>query len=118
MPGVVRERDAAGVDAEDRLPAAPVGRLYGDPPVESPWTQERLVEHVRTVRRPDHDHPRGRVEAVHLGEDLVERLLALVVASAEASDPGRSRAADRVELVDEDDRRRRRLRLREQIADA
>ena len=32
--------------------------------------------------------------------------------------PGRARAADRVELVDEDDRRRRLLRLREEVAHA
>ena len=49
--------------------------------------------------------PRRRVEAVHLGQDLVERLLALVVAAAEADAAG-ARAPDRVELVDEDDRRR------------
>ena len=44
------------------------------------------------------------VEAVHLDEQLVERLLALVVAAAEA---GAAVAADGVDLVDEDDRRAR-----------
>ena len=101
---------------EDRLAAVPVGRLHGDAPVEAARTQQRLVEDVRTVRRRDHDHAGRGVEAVHLGEDLVQRLLALVVAAAEARDARRARAADRVELVDEDDRRRGLLGLGEQIA--
>ena len=45
-----------------------------------------------------------RVEAVHLDQDLVERLLALVVAAAQA---GAALAADGVDLVDEDDARAR-----------
>ena len=40
------------------------------------------------------------VEAVHLDQQLVERLLALLVAAA---DPSAALAADRVDLVDEDD---------------
>jgi hypothetical protein len=48
------------------------------------------------------------LEAVHLGEDLVERLLALVVA---AGDARAALPADGVDLVDEDDARRRLLRL-------
>ena len=115
---VVRERHVARVHAEDRLAAVAVGRLDGDAPVEAARAQQRLVEHVGPVRRRDHDHAGRRVEAVHLGEDLVQRLLALVVAAAEAGDARRARAADRVELVDEDDRRRRLLRLLEQVAHA
>src|SRR5690606_40660106 len=51
--------------------------------------------------------------AVHLREDLVEGLLALVV----AADRGRPRpgAADGVQLVDEDDRRSDLLGLVEQV---
>ena len=55
------------------------------------------------------------VEAVHLDEQLVERLLALVVTAAE---PGAAVTADGVDLVDEDDRGRRGLRLLEEVADA
>ena len=51
----------------------------------------------------------AHLEAVHLGEDLVERLLALVVAAGDARP---ALAAHRVDLVDEDDARRRLLRLR------
>ena len=113
---VGRERDVPRMHLEDLLPACTVGRLHRDAAVEPAGPEQRLVEHVGTVGRADHDHACRRVEAVHLGEDLVQRLLALVVAAAEAGDTGRARASDRVELVDEHDRRRRLLRLREQIA--
>jgi hypothetical protein len=50
---------------------------------------------LRTVGRGDDDHARRRIEAVHLGEDLVQRLLALVVAAAGPATPDAS--ADRVD---------------------
>ena len=73
------------------------------------------IEHVGTVRRGDEDHAVVRLEAVHLDEQLVQRLLALVVTAAEA---GAAVAADGVDLVDEDDARRVRLALLEQVAHA
>src|SRR4029079_3015916 len=73
------------------------------------------VEDVRPVGGGDDDHVGVGVEAVHLDEDLVQRLLALVVASAEA---GAALAADRVDLVHEHDARRVALRLVEQVAHA
>ena len=112
------QRHAARVHLQDRLTSASVRRLHGDPAVEAARAKQGLVEHVRPVGRSDHDHARRRVEAVHLGEDLVQRLLALVVSAAESCDPGSSRPPDRVELVDEDDRRRSLLRLSEQIPHA
>ena len=78
----------ARVHLQDRLAAGAVGRLHGDAAVEAARPEKCRVEHVGPVGRADHDHLRGRVEAVHLGQDLVERLLALVVAAAEAGDPG------------------------------
>src|SRR6202011_6128207 len=53
--------------------------------------------------------------AVHLDEQLVQRLLALVIATAET---GAAMAADRVDLVDEDDAGRVLLRLLEHVAHA
>ena len=80
-----------------------------------PGPQQRRVENVRAVRRGHDDDVRVRVEAVHLDEDLVQRLLALVVAATEA---GATLAADGVDLVHEDDAGRVALRLIEQVADA
>ena len=52
------------------------------------------------MRRGHHDDALGGLEAVHLGEHLVEGLLTLVVSAADA---GAALAADGVDLVDEDD---------------
>ena len=92
-----------------------VGPVEDDLAVEAARAQERRVEDVGPVGGGDDDHVGVRVEAVHLDEDLVEGLLALVVAAAEA---GAALAADRVDLVDEDDARRVALGLVEQVADA
>ena len=73
------------------------------------------IEHVGPVGGRDQDHALVALEAVHLDEQLVQRLLALVVAAAEA---GAAVAADRVDLVDEDDAGRVLLALHEEVAHA
>ena len=83
-----------------------------------PGAQQRGVEDLRPVGRGEHDHRLAGLEAVHLGEDLVERLLALVVAAAERGRAAGARAPDRVHLVDEDDRGLGLLGLLEEVADA
>jgi hypothetical protein len=103
------------VHLEDLLTALEVGRVDADLAVETAGAQQRGVEDVGTVRRRDEDDVRLRVEAVHLDEQLVEGLLALVVASAEAR---ATVPADGVDLVDEDDGRRILLGLLEEVAHA
>src|SRR5204862_6246155 len=73
------------------------------------------IEHIGTIRRRDEDDALVALEAVHLDEELVERLLAFVVSAAEAR---AAVTADGVDFVDEDDARRVLLALLEQIADA
>ena len=99
---------------EDRQPAVDIRDIDGHLTIEPAGAQQRRVEDVRPVRRAHHDEPRVAGEAVHLDEDLVQRLLALVVALADA---GPAFAAGRIELVDEDDRRGRLARLAKQVAD-
>ena len=113
---VGRQRDVLGVHREDRGAAGAIGSLHDDAAVEASRPQQRLVEHVGAVGGGQHDDALARVEAVHLGEDLVQRLLALVVAAELRA--AAARAADGVEFVDEDDRRRRLARLLEQVAHA
>src|SRR4029078_6075864 len=72
-------------------------------------------ENVGTVGGGDEDDAFVRLEAVHLDEELVERLLASGVAAPQAR---AAMAADRVDLVDEDDARRVLLALLEEVADA
>jgi hypothetical protein len=115
---VVRERDRPRVDLEDLPAPQAVRRLDGDPAIEAARPEQCGVEDLGAVGGPEHDHVRLGIEAVHLGQDLVERLLALVMAAAEAADAARARPSDRVELVDEDDRGRRLLGLLEEVAHA
>jgi hypothetical protein len=50
------ERHLARVHLQDRLAAAPVGQVDDDAPVEAAGPQQAPVEHVRLVRRGEHDH--------------------------------------------------------------
>ena len=92
-----------GVHLEDGDAALQVGKLDGDAPVEAAGAQEGLVQAFGAVGRGQDDHALGAVKAVHLGEQLVEGLLALVV----AADAGRAVAlfADGVDLVNKHDAR-------------
>ena len=76
-----------------------VGPVDGDAAVEPTGTQQGLVQDLRAVGGGQKDDALGGVEAVHLRQELVQGLLALVVA-AHAIVTG---FADGVDLVDEDD---------------
>ena len=112
---VVGEGDLAGVHLQDALAAADVGAGDHHPPVEAAGAQEGGVEDVGPVGGRDQDDPVVRLEAVHLHEELVQGLLALVVAAAQA---GPAVATHGVDLVDEDDAGRVLLALLEEVADA
>ncbi|OIQ67461.1 hypothetical protein GALL_509590 [mine drainage metagenome] len=82
--------------------------------VETARAQQRRVEHVRPVGRRDQDHAFIGLEAVHLDQQLVQCLFALIIAAAEA---GAAMPADRVDFVDEDDAGRILLGLFEHVPD-
>ena len=112
---LLRERLAARVDLEDLGAALAVGAVDHDLAVEAARAQQRRVEDVGPVGGRDEDDVVRHREAVHLDEQLVERLLALVVAAAEA---GAAVAPDGVDLVHEDDAGAVLLGLLEQVAHA
>ena len=103
------------MNREDALAPLHVGTVDDDAAIEAAGTQQRRIEHVGTVGRGDEDDAFVRFEAVHLDEQLVQRLFALVVTAAEA---GAAMTADRVDFVDEDDAGGVLLALLEQVADA
>src|SRR5439155_959312 len=98
------DRDAARMNAEDRLTAALIGRTDCDAAIEAPRAEESRIENIDPVRRREHDDTFTAGESIHLREDLVERLLAFVEPAAATLDRRASRAADRIDLVDEHDR--------------
>ena len=91
------------------------GPVDGDLTVEAARAQQGGIEDVGPVGGRDHDDVVLGLEAVHLDQQLIERLLALVVTAAET---GAAMAADRVDLVHEDDAGRILLGLLEQVAHA
>ena len=111
---ILCHRLALRVDLEDGQTAAHIGLIDDNLAVEAARAQERRVEDIRAVRRRDDDDALVGRKAVHLDEQLVERLLALIVAATDAS---ATLASDCIDLIDEDDARRILLRLLEEVAD-
>ena len=108
-----RQRHLFHVNPENLLAAIDVGPRDHHHAVEAAGPKQRRVEDVGTVGRGDDDDAFVGLEAVHLDQQLVQRLLAFVIAVAQA---GAAMAADRVDFVDEDDARRALLRLVEHVA--
>ena len=100
---------------QDLLAATDVGQRDVHLTVEAAGAQQRRIQNVRAVGGRDHDHAQVGLEAVHLDQHLVQRLLALVVAAAEAR---ATLAAHGVDFVDEDDARRILLGVLEHVAHA
>src|SRR3990170_426154 len=100
------------VDLQDLEPRLLVGHGHEDEAIEPARAQEPGVDHVRPVRRPDHDDALHALQPVHGGEELVHDALrdALVVPSAPT-------VRDAVELVEEHDARRDLFRLLEDHPD-
>ncbi len=112
---VLADRDLAHVHVQDLLAAADVGQLDIDLAVEAARAQQRRVQDVGPVGGRHHDHAQVGLEAVHLDQHLVQGLLALVVAAAQA---GAALAADGVDFIDEDDAGRVLLGVLEHVAHA
>ncbi len=100
---------------EDPLAAQPVGSVDHDLAIEPSRTQQGGVEDVGAVGGRDQNDEVLHLEAVHLDEQLVQRLLALVVAAAQT---GAAVSADRVDFVHENDAGRDLFCLLKEIADA
>ena len=94
------ELEVAQVHVEYLLALLHVGQADLYLSVEASGAHERLVEYVGAVRRREHDDTCIGLEAVHLGEQLVECILTLVV--ARESGILAAGAAYGVDFVDED----------------
>ena len=103
------------MNLEHFLAPAHIGQTHNHAPVEAPGPQQRRIEHVGPVGGSHQDHAVVRLKAVHLHEQLIQRLLALVVSAAQA---GAAMAAHRVDFIDEDDARCILLALLKQVAHA
>ena len=109
---VLGKRHAARVDLEDLLSSLGVRDADLDLAVEPAAAPEGGVDHIREVRCGDHHHLATGLQPVHQGKEL-------------GDDPALDLALhllafrrDRVDLVDEDDRRRVLLRLLKDLPQA
>eukprot|EP01136_Pigoraptor_vietnamica_P033036 Opistho-1_new@95548 len=112
---VGRQRHLLHMDLKDLDAAFDIGARHLDLAVEAARTQQRRIEHVGAVGRGDDDDAFIGIEPVHLDQQLVQRLLALVIAAAET---GATMATDRIDFVDEDDAGGTLLGLLEHVAHA
>ena len=109
-----RQRHLADVNLEDLFAANDIRIRHHHLAVETARAQQRRIEHVGPVGGCDQDHALIGLEAVHLDQQLVQGLLALVIAAAET---GAAMATDRVDFIDEDDAGRVLLGLLEHVTD-
>ena len=84
---VGRELRLAACAREDLHAALLVGPVDQHLAVEAAGAQQRRVEDLRPVGRGEQDQPLRGIEAVELGQELVQRLLLLVVAAASGKAP-------------------------------
>ena len=112
----VYQLEVAHVHLEDVEPLLEFRQLDVDLTVETAGTHQRLVEHIGTVGGCEDDDSGVRAEAVHLGQQLVEGVLPLVV--GRISYILAAGAAHGVYLVDEYYAGGFLLGLTEQVADA
>ncbi len=81
---MVAQRHLAHVHLEDLFAPADIRQADHHLAVEAARTQQRRVQNVRTVGGSDDDDAIVHLEAIHLHQQLVEGLLALVVTTAQA----------------------------------
>ena len=89
-----------GMDAENLLTALHIGQADIDLTVKTAGTQQRLIQNIRAVGGGHYDDTIVGIKAVHLNQQLVQGLLTLIVAAAEAC---AALTAHCINLINKDD---------------
>ena len=103
------------MNAQNAFAPAHIGPCHDYAPVETARPQQRRIENIGAIGGRHQNDAFISVETVHLHQQLVQRLLALVVSAAEACAAVTSYG---VNLVNEDDAGSGLFTLLEQITDA
>ena len=90
------------VDLQNLSTAPDIRETHLHTAIETARAQQSVVQDVRPVGGRDRDHTAVALEAVHLCEDPIQRLLTLVVAATHA---GPALATNCIDLIDEHDAR-------------
>ena len=112
---VLGQRNLFRMDLQDAEPAVDIGPRDHHAPVEPSGTKQRRVQDVGAVRRRHQNDALIGLEPVHLDQQLVQRLLALIVPAAQSRSP---MTAHRVDFIDENDAGSVLLALIEEVAHA
>ena len=104
---------ALGMQLENVLAAGQIGQLNGNAAVKTTGARQGRIEAVGTVGGSEDNDTLVVIEAIHLGQQLIERLLALVVAAKAAAV---TLFADGIDLVDKHNARGLFLGLLKQVA--
>ena len=97
---------------QNGLTSTHIGLIHNNLTIKTSGAKERRVEHVGTVRRRNDNNAFIGRKAIHLHEQLIERLFTLIVPPAK---PGTTLAPDGIDLINEYDTGRRFLRLFEEV---
>ena len=89
------------VHLENLRTAFKVGPTNADLAVEAAWAHERIVEDIGAVRGGHEYHALVGRETVHFHEELVERVLALIVAALHGTTP--TGASDGIYFINKND---------------
>src|SRR5258707_3350679 len=101
--------------AENLLASTNVRKRHYNAAVKASRTQQRGIQHIRTVRGSNQNYAFVRFKAIHLDQQLVQRLFALIVSAAES---GSAMTAYCINFVNEDDAWGIFLALLKQVANA
>ena len=99
---------------EDFLAANNIRIGHNNLTVKATRAQQRRVQHVRAVGGRNQNNALIGFKPVHLNQQLIERLLALIITAAET---GTTMATDRINLINKDDARGIGFGLLKHVAD-
>ena len=112
---IVAHANVLQVNLQDFFAARNVGTVDQHVAIEASRSQQRWVECFGPIGGGHHNHSAVTTETIHLDEQGVERLLALVVSTNLSATTG---LAEGIQLVDENDARGAAFGLAEHVANA
>ena len=99
------------MNLQDLFSSLQIRQFHRDSPVKTSRTKEGRIQGIRTVGRCQDDNTFRTVKSIHLGQQLVQCLLSLIV----AADIAVTLFTDRINLIDKYDTRCFFVRLFEQV---
>ena len=103
-----------GMHFQDIHTAFQIRLVHDNSPVKTARSQQRLIQHLRPVGCRQDQQPLGRIKTIHLGQQLVQRLLPLIIAAAQSTVAA---FADGIDLINKNDTGRHLLGFLKQVAD-